>query len=99
MSFDTAIFIVCILVINAFIFAAIRSPRICAIIFGTLLAVPYFLLGYVYDGLPQYPQPHRIIGFCNYVPRIYIYTRTIQICVLVLAYKTYVHTLLRNYCF
>ena len=24
----------------------------------------------VYDGLPQYPQPHRIIGFCNYVPRI-----------------------------
>jgi len=23
-----------------------------------------------YDGLPQYPQPHRIIGFCNYVPRI-----------------------------
>ena len=30
----------------------------------------YFLLGYVYDGLPQYPQPHRIIGFCNYMPRI-----------------------------
>jgi hypothetical protein len=70
MTFDTAMFIVCILVINAFIFAAMRSPRICAIIFGALLAVPYFLLGYVYDGLPQYPQPHRIIGFCNYVPRI-----------------------------
>jgi hypothetical protein len=33
------------------------------------LAVPFFLLGYVYDGLPH-PQPHRIIGFCNYVPRI-----------------------------
>ena len=47
-----------------------RSPRVCAIIFGALLAVPYFLLGYVYDGLPQYPQPHRIIGFCNYLPRI-----------------------------
>jgi hypothetical protein len=47
-----------------------HSPRICAIIVGTLLAVPYFLLGYVYDGLPQYPQPHRIIGFCNYIPRI-----------------------------
>ena len=70
MTFDAAIFIVCILVINAFIFAAMRSPRICAIIFGALLVVPYFLLGYVYDSLPQYPQPHRIIGFCNYVPRI-----------------------------
>jgi hypothetical protein len=70
MTFDTAMFIVCILVISAFIFAAMRSPRICAIIFGELLAVLYFLLGYVYDGLPQYPQPHRIIGFCNYVPRI-----------------------------
>jgi hypothetical protein len=45
MAFDTAMFIVCILVINAFIFAAMRSPRICAIIFGALLAVPYFLLG------------------------------------------------------
>jgi len=65
MTFDTAMFIVCILVINTFIFAAIRSPRICAIIFGALLAVPYFFLGSVYDGLPQYPQPHRIIGFCN----------------------------------
>jgi hypothetical protein len=32
MTFDTAMFIVCILVINAFIFAAMRSPRICAII-------------------------------------------------------------------
>ena len=70
MSFHTAMFIVCILVINAFIFAAMRSPRICAIIFGALLAVPYFLLGYVYDALSQYPQPHRIIGFRNYVPRI-----------------------------
>ena len=28
------------------------------------------LMGYVYDDLPQYPQPHRIIGFCNYMPRI-----------------------------
>ena len=25
----------------------------------------------VYDGLPQYPQPHRIIGFCNYDPPSY----------------------------
>ncbi|MGA8084212.1 MAG: hypothetical protein WB988_20350 [Candidatus Nitrosopolaris sp.] len=70
MAFDTAMFIICILVINAFIFAAMRSPRICAIIFGALLAVPYFLLGYVYDGLPQFAQSHRIIGFCNYMPRI-----------------------------
>jgi hypothetical protein len=37
MTFDTAIFIVCILVITAF-FAAMRSPRICAIIFGALLS-------------------------------------------------------------
>ena len=35
-----------------------------------IACLPYFLLGYVYDGLPQYPRPHRIIGFCNYVPRI-----------------------------
>jgi hypothetical protein len=48
MSFDAAMFIVCILVINAFIFAAMRSPRICAIIFGTILAVPYFILGRKY---------------------------------------------------
>jgi hypothetical protein len=65
MSFDTAMFIVCILVINAFIFAAMRSPRICAIIFGTILAVPYFILGGIYDSLPQYPEPHKITGFCN----------------------------------
>jgi hypothetical protein len=52
MTFDIAIFIVCILVINAFIFAAMRSPRICAIIFGALLAVPYFLLG-VWTGMNQ----------------------------------------------
>ena len=70
MTFDTAIFIVCILVINAFIFAAMRSPRICAIIFGTIPVVPYFILGGIYDSLPQYPEPHKIIGFCNYVPRI-----------------------------
>ena len=70
MTFDTAMFIVSILVITAFIFPATRSPRICTIIFGALLAVPYFLLGYVYDSLPQYPQPHRIVGFCNYMPRI-----------------------------
>ena len=38
MTFDTAMFIVCILVINTFIFAAMRSPRICAIIFGALLS-------------------------------------------------------------
>jgi len=44
----------------------------------------------VYDGLPQYPQPHRIIGFCNYVPRIMN-----KICVL--AYILMDHTLLRNY--
>src|SRR5215469_8834831 len=49
---------------------AIRSPRICAIIFGTILAVPYFILGGIYDSLPQYPEPHKIIGFCNYIPRI-----------------------------
>jgi hypothetical protein len=69
-SFDTAMFIVCILVINAFIFTAMRSPRICVIIFGTILVVPYFILGYIYDSLPQYSEPHKIIGFCNYVPRI-----------------------------
>ena len=65
-----SIFIVCILVINAFTFATMRSPRICAIIFGTILAVPYFILGGIYESLPQYPEPHKIIGFRNYVPRI-----------------------------
>jgi predicted membrane protein len=42
MTFDTAIFIVCILVINAFIFAAMRSPRSCAIIFGALLSLAVY---------------------------------------------------------
>ncbi|MGA9150047.1 MAG: hypothetical protein WBZ36_05675 [Candidatus Nitrosopolaris sp.] len=70
MTFDTAMFIVCILVINAFIFAAMRSPRICAIIFGALLAVPPFLMGYVYDALSQYPKPYHITGYCNHKPSI-----------------------------
>jgi hypothetical protein len=68
--FDTAVFIVCILVIDAFILAAIRSPRICAIIFGALLAIPPFLLGYVYDSLPSLPEPHHVLGYCNHIPRI-----------------------------
>ena len=38
--------------------------------FWSIACSTFFLLGYVYDGLPQYPQPHRIVGFCNYVPRI-----------------------------
>ena len=32
--------------------------------------MPYFILGGIYDSLPQYPEPHKIIGFCNYVPQI-----------------------------
>ena len=32
--------------------------------------IPPFLLGYVEDSLPQYPEPHHILGFCNYIPHI-----------------------------
>jgi hypothetical protein len=71
MTFETVVFIVCILVINGFIFAGMRSPRICAIIFGALLAVPYFLLGYVYDGLSQYPQRPLVCRIIYFLPFFY----------------------------